>query len=147
MDRTIEQRTMRKVYWRLLPFTGLLYLICYIDRANVGFAALTMRGDLGLSQAAFGLGAGTAFFIGYFILEVPSNVIMDKVGARLWIARIMITWGIASGATAFVVGPYSFYLVRFLLGLAEAGFFPGMVLFFTYWFPSVHRGPQSLPGS
>ncbi|MBV9552587.1 MAG: MFS transporter, partial [Alphaproteobacteria bacterium] len=87
MERTIEQRTMRKVYWRLLPFTGLLYLICYIDRANVGFAALTMRGDLGLSQAAFGLGAGTAFFIGYFILEVPSNVILDKVGARLWIAR------------------------------------------------------------
>src|SRR5215475_6560963 len=140
MDRTIEQRTMRKVYWRLLPFTGLLYLICYIDRANVGFAALTMRGDLGLSQAAFGLGAGTAFFIGYFLLEVPSNVILDKVGARLWIARIMITWGLCSGATAFVVGPYSFYLVRFLLGMAEAGFFPGMVLFFTYWFPSVHRG-------
>jgi len=140
MERTIEQRTMRKVYWRLLPFTGLLYLICYIDRANVGFAALTMRGDLGLSQAAFGLGAGTAFFLGYFMLEVPSNVILDKVGARLWIARIMITWGMASGATAFVVGPYSFYFVRFLLGLAEAGFFPGMVLFFTYWFPTMHRG-------
>ncbi len=140
MEPTIEQRTMRKVYWRILPFTGLLYLICYIDRVNVGFAALTMRGDLGLTQAAFGLGAGTAFFIGYFILEVPSNVILDKVGARLWIARIMITWGLASGATAFVVGPWSFYLVRFLLGLAEAGFFPGMILFFTYWFPSVHRG-------
>lgn len=140
MDRTIEQRTMRKVYWRILPFTGLLYLICYIDRVNVGFAALTMRGDLGLSQASFGLGAGTAFFIGYFILEVPSNVILDKVGARLWIARIMITWGIASGCTALVSGPWSFYLVRFCLGLAEAGFFPGMVLFFTYWFPTVHRG-------
>jgi MFS transporter, ACS family, tartrate transporter len=140
MERTIEQRTMRKVYWRILPFTGLLYLICYIDRVNVGFAALTMRGDLGLSQAAFGLGAGTAFFIGYFILEVPSNVILHKVGARLWIARIMITWGLASGATALVVGPWSFYLVRFLLGLAEAGFFPGMILFFTYWFPAVHRG-------
>lgn len=140
MQPTIERRTMRKVYWRILPFTGLLYLICYIDRVNVGFAALTMRGDLGLSQAAFGLGAGTAFFIGYFILEVPSNVILDKVGARLWIARIMITWGIASGATALVTGPWSFYLVRFCLGLAEAGFFPGMVLFFTYWFPTVHRG-------
>jgi ACS family tartrate transporter-like MFS transporter len=137
---TIEQRTMRKVYWRLLPFTLVLYLICYIDRANVGFAALTMRGDLGLSQAAFGLGAGTAFFIGYFLLEVPSNIALDKFGARLWIARIMITWGLCSGATAFVVGPYSFYLVRFLLGVAEAGFFPGMVLFFTYWFPAVHRG-------
>ncbi len=140
MERTIEQRTMRKVYWRILPFTGLLYLICYIDRVNVGFAALTMRGDLGLTQAAFGLGAGTAFFIGYFILEVPSNVILDKVGARLWIARIMISWGVVSACTAFVVGPWSFYLVRFLLGLAEAGFFPGMVLFFTYWFPTVHRG-------
>ena len=140
MERTLEQRTMRKVYWRILPFTGLLYLICYIDRVNVGFAALTMRGDLGLSQAAFGLGAGTAFFIGYFVLEVPSNIILDKVGARLWIARIMISWGIVSGCTAFVVGPHSFYLVRFLLGLAEAGFFPGMVLFFTYWFPTVHRG-------
>ena len=140
MEPTIEQRTMRKVYWRILPFTGLLYLICYIDRVNVGFAALTMRGDLGLSQAAFGLGAGTAFFIGYFILEVPSNVILDKVGARLWIARIMITWGLASGATALATGPWSFYLVRFCLGLAEAGFFPGMVLFFTYWFPTVHRG-------
>ena len=140
MERTIEQRTMRKVYWRILPFTGLLYFICYLDRVNVGFAALTMRGDLGLSQAQFGLGAGTAFFIGYFILEVPSNVILDKVGARLWIARIMISWGLLSAATAFIVGPWSFYLVRFFLGLAEAGFFPGIILFFTYWFPARHRG-------
>ena len=99
MKRTIEQRTMRKVYWRILPFTGLLCLICYIDRVNVGFAALTMRQDLGLSQAAFGLGAGTAFFLGYFLLEVPSNVILHKIGARLWIARIMISWGLLSGAT------------------------------------------------
>jgi ACS family tartrate transporter-like MFS transporter len=140
MTQTVEQRAMRKVYWRILPFTGLLYFICYIDRVNVGFAALTMRQDLGLSQAAFGLGAGTAFFLGYFLLEVPSNVILHKIGARLWIARIMITWGLISGATAFVVGEWSFYLVRFLLGLAEAGFFPGMILFFTYWFPPVHRG-------
>src|SRR5260221_9630007 len=140
MDRTIEQRTMRKIYLRILPFTGLLYFICYLDRVNVGFAALTMRQDLGLSQAALGLGMGTAFFIGYFILEVPSNVILHKVGARLWIARIMITWGLCSGATAFVSGEWSFYTVRFLLGLAEAGFFPGMILFFTYWFPPVHRG-------
>ena len=140
MDRTIEQRTMRKVYWRILPFTGLLYFICYLDRVNVGFAALTMRHDLGLSQAALGLGMGTAFFLGYFILEVPSNVILHKVGARLWIARIMITWGLCSGATAFVSGEWSFYTVRFLLGLSEAGFFPGMILFFTYWFPPVHRG-------
>ncbi|MBV8493442.1 MAG: MFS transporter [Alphaproteobacteria bacterium] len=140
MDRTIEQRTMRKIYWRILPFTGLLYFICYLDRVNVGFAALTMRQDLGLSQGALGLGMGTAFFIGYFLLEVPSNVILHKVGARLWIARIMITWGLISGATAFVSGEWSFYTVRFLLGLAEAGFFPGMILFFTYWFPPVHRG-------
>src|SRR5579885_3312213 len=140
MERTLEQRTMRKVYWRILPFTGLLYFICYLDRVNVGFAALTMRQDLGLSQAQFGIGAGTAFFIGYFILEVPSNVILDKVGARLWIARIMISWGLLSAATAFVVGPWSFYLVRFFLGLAEAGFFPGIILYFTYWFPAVHRG-------
>jgi MFS transporter, ACS family, tartrate transporter len=138
--QTIEQRTMRKVYWRILPFTGLLYFICYLDRVNVGFAALTMRGDIGLSQAQYGLGAGTAFFIGYFILEVPSNVILDKVGARLWVARIMISWGLVSAATAFITGPWSFYGVRFLLGLAEAGFFPGMILFFTYWFPAVHRG-------
>src|SRR5258708_14180646 len=140
MVATIEQRTMRKIYWRILPFTGLLYFICYLDRVNVGFAALTMRQDLGLSQAALGLGMGTAFFIGYFLLEVPSNVILHKIGARLWIARIMITWGLISGATAFVSGEWSFYTVRFLLGLAEAGFFPGMILFFTYWFPPVHRG-------
>ncbi len=140
MDRTIEQRTMRKIYWRILPFTGLLYFICYIDRVNVGFAALTMRQDLGLSQAALGLGMGTAFFCGYFILEVPSNVILHKVGARRWIARIMISWGLISACTALVTGPWSFYTVRFLLGLAEAGFFPGMILFFTYWFPPVHRG-------
>ena len=112
MNRTVEQRAMRKVYWRILPFTGLLYLICYIDRVNVGFAALTMRQDLGLSQAAFGLGAGTAFFLGYFLLEVPSNVILHKIGARLWIARIVITWGLISGATAFVVGEWSFYRKR-----------------------------------
>ena len=122
MNRTVEQRAMRKVYWRILPFTGLLYLICYIDRVNVGFAALTMRQDLGLSQAAFGLGAGTAFFLGYFLLEVPSNVILHKVGARLWIARIMISWGLISGATAFVGGEWSFYLVRFLLGSPRPGF-------------------------
>jgi ACS family tartrate transporter-like MFS transporter len=140
MVANIEQRTMRKIYLRILPFTGFLFFICYLDRVNVGFAALTMRQDLGLSEGALGLGMGTAFFLGYFILEVPSNVILHKVGARLWIARIMITWGLASGATAFVSGEWSFYTVRFLLGLAEAGFFPGMILFFTYWFPPVHRG-------
>ena len=138
MDTTIERRTMRKVYWRLLPFTFALYLICYLDRANIGFAALTMNKDLGFSSYIYGLGAG-AFFWGYFLLEVPSNLILEMVGARRWIARIMITWGIVSGCFAFVQGPVSFFTLRFLLGLAEAGFFPGMILYFTYWFPPFHR--------
>src|SRR6202795_675004 len=135
---TIERRTMRKVYLRLLPFCFVLYFICYLDRVNIGFAALTMNKDLGLSSYVFGLGAG-AFFWGYFLLEVPSNLILEKVGARRWIARIMVSWGLLSGATAFCVGPWSFVTMRFLLGLAEAGLFPGMILFFTYWFPDWHR--------
>ena len=138
MAATIEQRTMRKVYLRLLPFTFALYLICYLDRANIGFAALTMNRDLGFSSYIYGLGAG-AFFWGYFILEVPSNLILERVGARRWIARIMISWGIVSGCFAFVQGPVSFFVLRFLLGLAEAGFLPGMILYFTYWFPPFHR--------
>jgi len=134
----IERRTMRKVYLRLLPFCFCLYLICYLDRANIGFAALTMNKDLGLSSYIYGLGAG-AFFWGYFLLEVPSNLILERVGARKWIARILVSWGIVSGAFAFVEGPISFFTLRFLLGLAEAGFFPGMILYFTYWFPPYHR--------
>ena len=134
----LERRTMRKVYLRLLPFCFCLYLICYLDRANIGFAALTMNKDLGLSPTIYGLGAG-AFFWGYFLLEVPSNLILERVGARKWIARIMVTWGIVSGCFAFVEGPISFFALRFLLGLAEAGFFPGMILYFTYWFPPYHR--------
>ncbi len=116
----------------------LLYIVAYLDRVNVGFAKLTMDTDLGLSEAAYGLGAGI-FFFGYFLFEVPSNVIMERVGARIWICRIMLTWGVVSMATAFVTGPVSFYVARFLLGLAEAGFFPGMVLYLTYWFPSPVR--------
>lgn len=135
---SIEKRTMRKVYLRLLPFCFVLYLICYLDRANIGFAALTMNKDLGLSSYIYGLGAG-AFFWGYFILEVPSNLILERVGARKWIARIMVSWGIVSGCFAFVQGPTTFFSLRFLLGLAEAGFFPGMILYFTYWFPPYHR--------
>ena len=135
---SLERRTMRKVYLRLLPFCFCLYLICYLDRANIGFAALTMNKDLGLSSYIYGLGAG-AFFWGYFLLEVPSNLILERVGARRWIARIMVTWGIVSGCFAFVEGPISFFTLRFLLGLAEAGFFPGMILYFTYWFPPYHR--------
>jgi MFS transporter, ACS family, tartrate transporter len=139
MVSTIERVTMRKVYWRLLPLAMVVYFFCYLDRINVSFAALQMNHAIGLTAAAYGL-SSTAFYLGYCLFEVPSNVILDKVGARIWIARIMITWGIASGATAFATGPTSFLIIRFLLGLAEAGLFPGIVLLFTYWFPDHHRG-------
>jgi ACS family tartrate transporter-like MFS transporter len=138
MDRTIEQSAMRKVYWRLLPLCMLVYFFCYLDRINVSFAALTMNKDLGLSAWIYGL-SSTAFYVGYCVFEVPSNIVMEKVGARLWIARIMITWGLISGATAFAVGPNSFLSIRLLLGAAEAGLFPGIILLFTYWFPDHHR--------
>jgi MFS transporter, ACS family, tartrate transporter len=138
MIETVERSAIRKLYTRLLPIALLTYFLCYIDRINVGFAALTMRGDLGMSATAFGFAAGS-FYWGYFIFEVPSNIIMEKVGARLWIARIMITWGLLSCATAWVTGPQSFTIIRFLLGVAEAGFFPGLVLYFTYWFPSQYH--------
>src|ERR1700691_485224 len=134
----VEQVTMRKVYWRLLPLAILTYFLCYLDRINVGFAALTMNKDLGLDAATYGMAAG-AFLLGYFLLEVPSNLIVEKVCARMWIARIMVSWGRLPAATAFCVGPWSFLIMRFLLGLAEAGLFPGMILFFTYWFPDWHR--------
>ncbi|AWI87962.1 MFS transporter [Methylobacterium sp. DM1] len=138
MDASLERATMRKVAWRLVPFICLLYFIAFIDRVNIGFAALTMNKDLGFSSAVFGFGAGI-FFFGYFLFEVPSNIILDKVGARIWIARVMITWGIISGAFAFVQGEYSFYTLRFLLGAAEAGFFPGIILYLSYWFPTRYR--------
>src|SRR6202451_103509 len=129
---------MRKVYLRLLPFAVLSFVLAYIDRVNVSFAGLTMRGDLGMTSGTFGFAVGM-FYWGYFIFEVPSNVILEKVGARVWIARIMITWGILAGLTAVVTGPTSFSIVRLLLGVAEAGFFPGLILYFTYWFPSRHH--------
>jgi len=138
MDAAIEKSAMRKIYMRLLPFAILSYFLAYIDRINVSFAGLTMRGDLDMSATAFGFAAGT-FYWGYFIFEVPSNIVMEKVGARLWIARIMISWGVLAGLTALVVGPTSFSVLRFLLGAAEAGFFPGIVLYFTYWFPTYHH--------
>jgi ACS family tartrate transporter-like MFS transporter len=138
MDAAIEKSAMRKIYLRLLPFAVLSYILAYIDRINVSFAGLTMGGDLKLSATDFGFALGT-FFLGYFIFEVPSNVIMEKVGARIWIARIMITWGIFAGVMAFVYDRTSFSIVRFLLGVAEAGFFPGMLLYFTYWFPRRHH--------
>jgi ACS family tartrate transporter-like MFS transporter len=138
MDDLIEKSAMRKIYIRLLPFAILSYFLAYIDRINGSFAALTMRGDLDMSATAYGFAVGT-FYWGYFLFEVPSNIVLEKVGARIWIARIMITWGILAGATAAVTGSTSFGVLRFLLGTAEAGFFPGIVLYFTYWFPTYHH--------
>lgn len=129
---------LAKARWRLLPLLFLLYVVAYLDRINVGFAALQMNAAVGLSAAAYGLGAGV-FFVSYTLFEVPSNLILERVGARLWIARIMITWGAVSSAMMFVRGEVSFYTLRFLLGAAEAGFFPGMILYLTYWFPATER--------
>ena len=123
----LERTTMRRVANRLLPLLILCYFVAYLDRVNVGFAALTMNHALGFNAAVYGFGSGI-FFLGYFIFEVPSNVLLSKIGARVWIARILVTWGIISACTAFVVGPLSFYGVRFALGIAEAGFFPGIIL-------------------
>jgi len=134
----VEKSTMRAVSWRLLPFLIVAYFTCVLDRVNVSFAALTMNADLGFTPLVYAWGAGI-FFIGYFLLEVPSNIALHRFGARRWIARIMITWGLISAATAFVTGPYSFYTVRFLLGVAEAGFFPGIILYLTYWYPEKYR--------
>ncbi|SKC80699.1 D-galactonate transporter [Burkholderia sp. CF099] len=136
---TFEEATYRKVAWRLTPLLMLSYVVAYLDRVNVGFAKLGMSADLGLSDAVYGFGAGI-FFIGYFIFEVPSNIILHRVGARVWIARIMVTWGIVSMLTMFVTTPTMFYVMRFLLGLAEAGFFPGIILYLTYWYPAHRRG-------
>ena len=135
----IESRTIAKVSWRLLPLVALAYCIAYIDRSNISIASLTMNKDLGFSAYLYGWGAGI-FFFGYFLFEIPSNLILERIGARIWIARIMITWGIISGLTAFVTGATSFLIIRFLLGAAEAGFFPGMILYLTYWFPAQYRG-------
>ncbi len=134
----LERQTMARVARRLLPLLMACYFVAYLDRVNVGFASLTMNKALGFSSAVYGFGGGI-FFLGYFIFEVPSNILLAKVGARVWIARILITWGIISGCTALASGPLSFYSVRFLLGLAEAGFFPGIILYLTWWFPSYYR--------
>ncbi|WP_250455761.1 MFS transporter [Caballeronia sp. ATUFL_M2_KS44] len=137
-ESNVEARVSRKLAWRIIPFVMLLYFVSFLDRVNVGFAAMTMNKAIGLSPTAFGLGGGL-FFIGYFLFEVPSNLILHKVGARIWIARVMITWGIVSVASAFVSGPNSFYVLRFLLGVAEAGFFPGVILYLSLWFPAKQR--------
>ena len=133
-----ERRVFQRVVRRLVPFIFLCYVIAYIDRVNIGFAADSMQKDLGMSNSVYGQGAGL-FFLGYFLFEVPSNLIMERVGARVWIARIMIVWGLVSMAMMFVQGQWSFFSLRVLLGLAEAGFFPGMILFLTYWIPARER--------
>src|ERR1035437_6975240 len=134
----IERETISRVAWRLIPLLMLGYFCAYLDRSNVGMAATTMVKDLGFTNAVFGFGAGL-FFLGYFLAEIPSNLILNKMGARRWIARILITWGIIASLSGFVWGEWSFYGVRFLLGLAEAGFYPGVVLYLTWWFPSYYR--------
>src|SRR5271165_207742 len=134
----IEKRTMDKVARRLVPFLMLCYFIAYLDRVNISFAGGPMSKDLNLNQAAFG-GAAGIFFITYFLFEVPSNLALYRFGARLWIARIMITWGLLSVAMAFVGGVWSFYIMRFLLGVAEAGFFPGIAFYLAMWFPARYR--------
>ena len=138
MSGELERRTLRKVSLRIIPFIMLLYFMVFIDRVNIGFASLQMNKDLGFSPAVFGFGAGI-FFWGYFLCEIPSNVALHRFGARLWIARIMVSWGILAGIESQIQGPTSFYVLRFLLGAAEAGFFPGVILYLSYWFPARQR--------
>lgn len=138
MDYAVETSAMRKVALRIVPFSFFLFILNYIDRVNVSFAALQMNEELGFTPLVYGIGSGV-FFIGYVLFEVPSNLVLHRVGARLWIARIMITWGILSACMALVVGSKSFYVLRFLVGAAEAGFFPGMVIYFGLWFPQRYR--------
>ena len=138
MTEEIEKRTVRKALLRLMPLLLLSYFLAYIDRMNVGFAALTMNKEIGLTAYIYGLGAGV-FFWGYFLFEVPSNLVLAKVGARRWISRIMVTWGLISAAMVFVSGPTSFIVMRFLLGAAEAGFFPGVLFYLMSWFPAAYR--------
>jgi MFS family permease len=138
-DAPVAARAYRKVFWRLMPFLMLCYVASYMDRVNIGFAKLQMQQELGFSETVFGLGSGI-FFLGYFLFEVPSNILMHKVGARAWIARIMITWGLLSAAFIWVRSVPAFYGLRFVLGLAEAGFYPGVILYLTYWFPARWRG-------
>nr|WP_277990346.1 MFS transporter [Pandoraea sp. LA3] len=133
------ERTYAKVTWRILPFLLACYLLSYLDRVNVGFVKMQMMADLRFSDTVYGLGAGI-FFLAYFFVEIPSNLIMHKVGARVWIARIMISWGVISAGMAFVTTPTSFYVMRFLLGVAEAGFYPGVILYLSYWYPTHRRG-------
>ncbi len=134
----LERSALRKALIRIVPFLGLCYFFAYLDRVNVGIAALQMNGEIRLSSAAFGLGSG-AFFLGYFLFEIPSNLLLERFGARRWLARIMVTWGLISALMVFAAGPVSFVVLRFLLGAAEAGFYPGVILYITYFFPAAHR--------
>jgi MFS transporter, ACS family, tartrate transporter len=136
--KTLSAVTLRKVTWRLIPFLFVLYIIAWLDRVNVGFAGLQMNADLGFSSTVFGFGSGI-FFLGYCLFEIPSNIILERVGARLWISRIMVTWGLISAALMFVRTPAVFYLLRFLLGVAEAGFFPGVIYYLSLWYPTAQR--------
>src|SRR5476649_33042 len=133
-----EENAYRKAVWRIVPLLIVCFIFAYFDRVNISFAKLQMQGDLGLSNAAYGFGA-SIFFVGYFIFEIPSNLILSRVGARVWIARIMISWGIASAAMMFVTSEKWFYVLRFVIGATEAGFLPGIILYFTYWFPAKRR--------
>jgi len=134
----LEEAAYRKAVWRIVPLLIVCFIFAYFDRVNISFAKLQMQGDLGLSNAAYGFGA-SIFFVGYFIFEIPSNLILSRIGARVWIARIMISWGIASAAMMFVTSERWFYILRFVIGATEAGFLPGIILYFTYWFPAKRR--------
>jgi len=138
MNDVVEHATMRRVFWRLVPFLFAAMFFNYLDRINIGFASLRMNQDLGLSPAVFGFGA-SVFFIGYMVLEVPSNIMLHRLGARVWIARILVSWGLVAALMAFAWSAWSFYGLRFLLGVAEAGFLPGLAVYVTYWFPSAYR--------
>jgi ACS family tartrate transporter-like MFS transporter len=138
MQSEIESVVVRKLTWRLIPFLFLLYIVAYLDRINVGFAALQMRQQLAFTDAVYGLGAGM-FFAGYFFFQMPSNLVLQRVGARRWISLLMVVWGLISASMILVSGHRSFYLLRFLLGAAEAGFFPGVILYLKNWFPAQAR--------
>ena len=138
MDQGVEAATIKRIYWRIIPLFFAMMFLNYLDRINIGFAGLRMNQDLGFGPAVFGLGA-SVFFVGYMILEVPSNLMLHVLGARVWLARILMTWGAVATCMAFTSGTWSFYGLRFGLGLAEAGFMPGVVLYFTYWFPARYR--------
>src|SRR6516225_6447365 len=137
--RSAENTVYRKISWRVMPIVLIAYVFAFLDRINIGYAQLQMKQDLAFSDAVYGLGAGV-FFVTYLLFEVPSNLLLEKIGARLTFLRIMVLWGLASSATAFVKEPWQFYGVRMLLGMFEAGFFPGIILYLTYWFPSHRRG-------